>query len=161
MLFELLCSILLALLIGCSFVIIVRPSFSGLLNIEMGMSQIVSLFAICGTGIMILILLIGFVLFWRLSQLALRPRPGIQSTRQPALRRIAITLQLAVSVVFIIAAWVVMMQMHFVSHKDLGFDISRVIHVSGISSIPMDNAATLMSEIATMPQIENYTFAYF
>jgi putative ABC transport system permease protein len=161
MLFELVCSILLALLIGCSFVIIIRPVFSGLLDIEMGMSQLISLFAICGTGIMILILFIGFILFWQLSQLALRPRSEIKSTDQPALRHIAVTLQLAVSVVFIVAALVIMMQMRFVNHKDLGFDSSRVIHVSGISSIPMNKAIDLMSEFTAMPQIENYSFAYF
>jgi putative ABC transport system permease protein len=73
----------------------------------------------------------------------------------------AVALQLAASIVFIVAAWVVMMQMRFVNHKDLGFDSARVIHVAGVSSVPMDKAAALMYEITAMPQIENFTFAYF
>jgi putative ABC transport system permease protein len=74
---------------------------------------------------------------------------------------LAVTLQLAVSVVFIVAALVVMMQMRFVSHKDLGFDSTGVIRLSGLSFVPMNKAAALMHEFSAIPQIESFTFAYF
>jgi putative ABC transport system permease protein len=69
----------------------------------------------------------GLLLFGRLSHLAMRPQSERKTTGQPALRRMAVTLQLAVSVAFIIAAWVVMMQMHFVDRKDVGFNRNGVI----------------------------------
>ncbi|MDR1200105.1 MAG: ABC transporter permease [Tannerellaceae bacterium] len=161
MMFELACAVFLALLPAFFFVIIARPAFSGLLDIGMGMPQLMSLFAVCGTGVMMLMLFIGFMLFWRLSRLAMRPQPERKITGQSTLRRMAVTLQLAVSIVFIVATLVVVMQMRFVNHKDLGFDSSRVIHVAGISSVPGDKAEALMYEITAMPQIESFTFAYF
>lgn len=51
------------------------------------------------------------------------------------LRRMAVTLQLAVSVVFILAASVVMMQMRFVNHKDLGFDRNGIVQLLRISGL--------------------------
>jgi putative ABC transport system permease protein len=161
MMFELACAILPALLSAFFFILLARPAFSGLLDIEMGMPRLTSLFAVCGAGVMALLLFAGFMLFWRLSRLAMRPQPEEKTTGQPALRRMAVALQLVVSIVFIVATLVVMMQMRFVNHKELGFDSGRVIHVAGISSVPMDKAAALMYEITAMPQIENFTFAYF
>jgi putative ABC transport system permease protein len=161
MTFELACAILLALLFAGCFIVVVRPAFSGLLNIEMGAPQLAYLFAVCGTGALALALCAGLILFRQLSRLAMRPQTPPKTTGQPALRRMAVILQLAVSIVFIVAASVVMMQMRFVNQKDLGFDSARVIHVSGISSVPQDKAADLMHEIAAIPQIENFTFADF
>ena len=68
---------------------------------------------------MLLVLLVGSVLFWQLSRLAVRPRAERKTTGQLGLQRVAVTLQLAVSILFIVAAWVVMLQMRFVNHKDL------------------------------------------
>ena len=50
MMFELLCSILLALFLACSFVEIIRPAFAGLLNITMELSQLIQIFVVCGIG---------------------------------------------------------------------------------------------------------------
>ena len=73
----------------------------------------------------------------------------------------AVTFQLTVSVVFIVVALVVMMQMRFVDHKDSGFDNAGIIHLSGFSDVPPDKVAALMHEITAIPQIESFTFAYF
>lgn len=161
MMFELTCSILLALLLGCSFIFVVRPAFSGLLDITMGMSELICLFIVCGISVMVLLLLISFILFWRLSRLAMGHLSKRKTNGQPILRRMAVTLQLAVSVVFIVAALVVMMQMRFVTHKDLGFDRSGIIQLSGFLDLSGNVATALVHELAALPQIEIITDAYF
>lgn len=161
MMFELTSAILLALLPACYFVVIVRPVFSGLLDIEMGMRQVILLFAVCAIGVMALTLLVGFILFWRLSHSSTRPQSEKQVTGQPVLRRVAVTLQLAVSVVFIVAALVVMMQMHFVSQKDLGFDSNGVIQLSGFTDYSGKVQTALVNELAAIPQVESITDASF
>jgi putative ABC transport system permease protein len=162
MMFELTCSIFLALTLAGFLVILTNPLFSGLLGITMGVSQLIYLFVVCGTGIMALILIVGFIPFWRLSRLAMCYLSKIKSSGQPVWRRMAVTLQLAVSVVFIIAALVVMMQMRFVNHKDLGFDSNGIIRLSGASWFTNDNVRTvLLHELASIPQIESVTDTYF
>ncbi|MDR1259452.1 MAG: ABC transporter permease [Tannerellaceae bacterium] len=161
MMFELSCAILLALLPAICFVAIARPAFSGLLDIEIGMPQLILLFAVCGAGVMALTLLIGFIQFRRLSHLAMRPQSERKHEGQPALRRVAVVLQLAVSVVFIVAALVVMMQMRFVNHKDLGFDRSGIIQLSGFTDNTGKVQSALMHELAAIPQIESITDARF
>ena len=47
-------------------------------------------------------------------------------------RRMAVTLQLGISLILIVAALVLMMQMRFVNRKDLGFDSTEVIQLSGL-----------------------------
>jgi len=91
------------------------------------MSQLTHLFVGCGTVVVALILLIGLIPFLRLLRLTMRHLSKRKITGQPALRRMAVTLQLAVSVVFIVAALVVMMQIRFVNRKDLGFDHHNII----------------------------------
>ena len=161
LMFELLCSILLALFLACSFVEIIRPAFAGLLNITMELSQLIQIFVVCGIGLMALILFIGFILFWKLSRLSTSPQLEIRITGKPVLRRMAVTMQLSVSMVFIVAALVVMMQMHFVNQKDLGFDSRGVIQLSGFLDYSGKIQGALERELATIPQIESITQADF
>jgi putative ABC transport system permease protein len=110
---------------------------------------------------MALILFIGFNLFLRLSHLAMSPQSDIKITGKPVLRRMAVTIQLAVSIVFIVAALVVMMQMHFVNHKDLGFDRRGMIQLSGFLDYSGKIQGALEHELATIPQVESITQANF
>lgn len=161
MLFELACSILIAFLLACFLILLVRPAFSGLLDIEIGVSQLVLFFLACSAVLLASILLVGAVAFWRLSRLAMLPASERENTRQPVLRRMAVTLQLAVSVVFILAASVVMMQMRFVNHKDLGFDRNGVVQLSGFQDYSGKVEAALMDKLKAVPQVEILTDAYF
>lgn len=162
MMFEQACAIVLALLSACWFVVVARPAFSGLLDIEMGLLPMILLFVVCGIGVMALMLFISFILFGRLSRLAMRPQSEGKLTGQPpVLRRMAVTLQLAVSVVFIIAALVVMMQMHFVNRKDLGFDRRGIIQLSGFTDYSGKIEAALIQKLSTIPLVESVTDASF
>ena len=162
MMFELACSIIIALMFACYLVIFSCPVFSGLLDIEMGMSTLIQFFSVCATGVLALMLFIGFITFWRLSRMAIQNRSKTKTTAQPVLRRMAVILQLAVSIIFLVAAMVVMMQMRFVNHKDLGFDSNRIIQLSGLSFYDDDDMrAVLKNELASIPQIVNITDAQF
>ena len=161
MIFELVCVIFLALLFAGCFVVLVQPLFSGLLNITMELKRLMLQFVVCGTGVMILILLVGTVPLWRLSRSAMRDLSKGKSTGQPVFRRAAVALQLAVSVVFIVVAGVVMMQLHFISRKDLGFDRHGIIQLTGMSYFGNKLQTALMHELTANPQIENITFTDF
>lgn len=162
MLFELGCTVLLSLLLGGCFTIIACPSFSGLLNLSIKWPELIRLFALCGVGVWLLMVLIGFIIFWRLSHLAIQPISKSKTNGQSVLRRIAVTLQLAVSVVFIIAAWVVMLQIRFVNHKDMGFNRNGIIQINGLPPYMERNLRTsLITELTAIPQIQNITTSNF
>jgi putative ABC transport system permease protein len=161
MLFELSCSILPALLLACSFVVIVSPLFSGLLGMAMETSQLTPLFVVCGAGVALLMLL-GFILFWRLSRFAGRPRSEIQTIRQSALQRMTVILQLSVCVVFIVAALVVMLQIRFMNRKDIGFDRSGIVQLSGLlPRIKKSVRTDLIRELKAIPQILDVSTSNF
>ena len=162
MFFELFCWILLSIALAGVIVVLVYPLFSGLLNLSLGMSHVVGLFLVCGLGLILLLLLVSVIPFRRLSRLAESALSVQQSAGQPVLRRVAVVLQLAVSIVFIVAALVVMMQMRFVNHKDLGFDRDGIVYLSGMNLFMDRNvSASLRSELAATPQVESVTDTYF
>ena len=161
MIFELVCIILLGLMLACCFVVTTRPVFSGLFNITIEMSQLIYLFMVCGICVLALALFVGFILFLRLSRSALRYRAKERPTGQFVWRRLAVTVQLSVSVVFIVAALVVMMQMRFVNRKDLGFDRSGIIQLSGLNFTTGQHVLTALKQaFAAIPQIENFTTTF-
>ncbi|MDH6303504.1 putative ABC transport system permease protein [Parabacteroides sp. PF5-5] len=162
MLFELTCSILLALLIGGCLVLFARPVFSKLLDLAIERWPLIQLFIICGVSVTVLVLSLGFIIFWRLKHLALQPLSKGKTTGKPLLKGIAVTLQLAVSIVFIIATLVVMMQIQFVNHKDLGFNRSGTIQLHGLPPYMQNNVRTaLIQELQTIPQIRNISRSNF
>ena len=162
MMFELACSILLTMALACCFVVLASPVFSSLLDITIGMSQLLRLFAVCGIWVMLLVPVIGFIPFWRFSRLVMCNLIKGKSTGQPLMRRMAVvTLQLAVSVIFIIAALVVMMQIRFVNSKDLGFDRSGIIQLSASPMAMEFHGIALMHQLAAIPQVESITTTLF
>jgi len=163
MMFELTCAISLALFLACFLVILIRPMFSELLGIAIEISWLIQLFVVCGISVVALMLFISLIPFWRLSRLAIRRLPERKVTgRQSVLQHTAVTMQLAVSVVFIIATLVIIMQIRFVNHKHLGFDHSGIIQLSGLPPYMRTNIRTaLIHELEAIPQIENITTSNF
>ncbi|MDF9828974.1 ABC transporter permease [Parabacteroides sp. PF5-6] len=162
MLFELGCTVLLAFVLGGCLVIVVRPLFSRLLDLAMEMPELIRLFVWCAIGVITVMLWIGWLTFWRLSHLALQPLSKGKTVRGPLLRRMAVVLQLAVSMVFLVAASVVMKQMRFADQKDLGFNRSGIIQLHGLSS-HMENRlrVPLLEALETIPQIEKIATSIF
>jgi putative ABC transport system permease protein len=161
MIFEMTFSLILSLAFTCSFVLLLRPTFSGLLDITIPISKLIYFFVLCGTGVMVLMLFAGMILFWWLSRLAIRNLSKRNTSGQSGLRRIAVSMQLAVSIVFIVASLVVMLQMRIINHKDLGFDHKGIIQLSGPQGPLSLYREVLMNELAAIPQIESITATAF
>ena len=162
MLVELSCVTLLALALAFGLVVAVRPALGDLLDISVAMNRLTSLFMLCGVSVTGLMLLSATFPLWRLSRMALHQTSKKITAGQPALRRLAVSMQLAVSIVFIVSACVVMMQLRFVNRKDLGFDRHGVIQLTGTQGVTGDDKwAALMRELETFPQTESIASSDF
>jgi putative ABC transport system permease protein len=162
MTFELACAILPALLLAGCLVVLARPAFSGLLEMEINLGRLLRLFAVCATAATGLTLFAGAIAFRRLSRLATRTSSRVKPAGQPALRPAAVVLQLAVSMALLVATSVVMMQMHFVGRSDLGFDRRGIVQLSGLLPQIRKNLRTaLIRELEAIPQIESIAASAF
>ena len=153
MLFELSCSLLLVLLLGAFALFLIRPLFTGLLGISIPAPLFIDVFLFCALGIVALALLISAIPCRRLIGWIAGNLSERKTTRQTLLQQVAVSLQLAVSIVFIVAVSIIMMQMHFVSRKDLGFDRNGIIQLYSTESKLENNREALMHELETIPDI--------
>ena len=76
-------------------------------------------------------------------------------------KTMAVTLQLMISILFIVASLVVMEQMRFVNQKDLGFDPKGLIQLSGFVDVSGKIESTLMQELSALPQVKSFTDTNF
>ncbi len=158
---ELGCSVIADLLIAAIFVIQVKPLFTRWLEIDLEITRLMSLFAWVGIAILLLLQLTGLLFFGRLSHTATVSLVPKETVRPLLLRRMAVTLQLIISILFIVASLVVMEQMRFVSQKDLGFDQRGLIQLSGFVDVSGKIESTLMQELSTIPQVKSFTDTNF
>lgn len=63
LLFELLCSTLIAVVVGACLIALIFPTFSKLLNISIATSVLIPIFLVCGLTIVIINTIIGYILF--------------------------------------------------------------------------------------------------
>lgn len=159
--FELVGVLLLAMVFAGCFILFSRSLFTHLLNIEMGLSPLMSLFGICALGVIAVVLLAGLIPIWRLSRLASRHLATGKSISRSLMRRVAVSLQLTVSVVFLVATGIVAMQMRFVNQKYLGFDPRRIVQLSGPFTTMFSHSKAITSQLEKMPQIDIFSGTYF
>lgn len=157
---ELFCSAGIAILVGAVLVLCICPVFSRLLSIEISPVQVAFWFALCGLGIIVVVLLLGWGLFWRLVRVSISPFFK-QRKEQPVYKRIAVTLQLFVSIVFIVASLVVMRQMNYVHQKDLGLNCENLIQLSGFLDYSGKIEDKLINELHRIPTILEISDASF
>lgn len=162
LMFELGCSVALALLASLYFVLVIRTPFASLLNIQIEVNSLLCLFAICSLAIILIIGIFSFFIFRNLIHFAIRPISQRETTKhQSLIKKTAIVSQLAISITFIVATGVVTMQMHFINQKDLGFDRHGIIQLTGFQDYSGKVESTLKDKLATIPQIESITDASF
>ncbi len=161
MMVELACAILLALLLASCLIALVRPAFSSLLDMVMETSRLINQFVVCGTLVMMLMLLTGIIPLWRLCRSASHDLAKGWPVGQPVLRRVAVILQLTISMMFIVATLVVMLQLRYVNRKDLGFDRHNVMQLSVSGWIGGEKWTAIKSQLAVIPQITDFTEASF
>ena len=119
---ELGCSVLASLLVALIFIVQVKPLFARWLEIDLEMGRFLFLFAGAGIGTFLILQCAGLVFFGQFSHTATTSLVPKETVKPLLLRRMAVTLQLMISILFIVASLVVMEQMRFVNQKDLGFD---------------------------------------
>lgn len=162
MMFELTCTVLLALVLGCFLVFLTFPLFSELLGIKMPPSLLLNFFLVCGVSMMLLIQFISLILCWGVSRWIMRSLTERKTVGQPVLQRTAVALQLAVSMIFIVTAFVIMRQMHFVNQKDLGFDKGRIIQLYSPNEMKLDDhQEALRQRLEAIPQIMHISATTF
>ncbi len=159
LIFELVCSVLAAVGVAACLLALLLPEFSRLLDISLAAS-VWKLFGLCGIGILILVCAVGYVLSWKLVRTAVSPYSK-QHRYQPVYKRIAVSLQLFVSIVFIIASLVVMRQMNYVNQKDLGFESNDLLQLTGFVDYAGTLETKLINELKSVPQITAVSDADF
>ena len=136
---ELGCSVLASLLVALIFIVQVKPLFARWLEIDLEMGRFLFLFAGVGIGTFLILQCAGLVFFGQFSHTATTSLVPKETVKPLLLRRMAVTLQLIISILFIVASLVVMEQMRFVNQKDLGFDPKGLIQLSGFVDVSREN----------------------
>lgn len=150
--------LLMVLLLAAFFVIVVCPIFSHFLGLKIELGLLIELFTVCGVGVLGLAWIVGFFFFERLSRSALAFRSKEIISGRLSLQSWVVTLQLVVSIVFVIATSVVLLQMRFIGDKDLGFNRKGLLCLSGISPFRIgDTRMALRDCLDAIPQIEKVT----
>lgn len=154
---ELGCSVLASLLVALIFIVQVKPLFARWLEIDLEMGRFLFLFAGVGIGTFLILQCTGLVFFGQFSHTATTSLVPKETVKPLLLRRMAVTLQLMISILFIVASLVVMEQMRFVNQKDLGFDPKGLIQLSGFVDVSGKIESTLMQELSALPQVKSFT----
>ena len=92
MLFELSCSVLLALAIGGWLLLVTFPLFTGLLGLTMPKMLMLRFFGICSGSMIALILLVSLIPCWRLVRSIEGSLSERRAPKQPVLQRMAVSL---------------------------------------------------------------------
>ncbi|KPK87073.1 hypothetical protein AMJ80_12695 [bacterium SM23_31] len=80
-------------------------------------------------------------------------------SRRHHFKNILVVFQYAVSVFFIIGTIITYNQMHFILHKDLGFDREQILNISLSEKLSKDQLETIKYRIAENPDIANVTYS--
>jgi len=154
--------VLLAVLFCCFFLIITSSISSTHLSIVIDLSKLIMIFSICIITMLLIMVLIGFLLAYRLSRLAVKQGVEINKVRQSKMQHMVVNIQLSISIVFIVSTLVVSMQMHFINNKDLGFNQDDILYLSNLDPFINNSERTaLLNELRSIPQIKNITDANF
>jgi putative ABC transport system permease protein len=103
----------------------------------------------------------AFVMSSFLPALALKNQVYLNSTqsRTAFLRQTLITFQFAFAQVLIIATIVVISQINFMTHRDLGFDKEAIIHFHAPGFERPEKRFTLKNELESIPEIDNISLS--
>ena len=161
MLFEIGCLTLVALLF-CGLIIVDACRLcSRVAGFEVETGETLLLFAQCGSGLLVIMLLAALPLVWRRASHAFGPQQATVNQQSDA-QRIAVASQLAVSIVFLMATAVVSLQTRYVSQKDPGFDREGILSLVGLYPFLDDQTHTaLRAELNALPQLVSITDTYF
>ncbi len=158
---ELGCSVIISLLVALIFVVQGKPLFVRWLDIDLEMGRLMLLFADVGIGAFLILQCAGLLFIGRFSHVATASLVPQETVKSLLPRRMAVALQLMISLLFIVASLVVMEQMRFVSQKEVGFDPKGLLRLSGFVDVSGRIESALMRELEALPQVESFTDTNF
>jgi ABC-type antimicrobial peptide transport system permease subunit len=149
---EYLSILLISFLLGLLFIHIFLPAFRKLSGIDLPLSSIYCETVIYTGSIMALSLVVFFILIALFKKQTLHE--SINKAKKNVLRHLSIIVQLVISIGFIFCTVVMMKQIHFLHHTDLGVDFRNTAIVD-IYDIP--DRKILENQIKQIPGVEDAT----
>jgi ABC-type antimicrobial peptide transport system permease subunit len=160
---EFLSLLLLALLASLLFVRLTLRPFQELSNIYMDLSEIY-LETCSYFGLVILLALLVFALLLALFQKQSLNR-SFQQRNKNSFRNVLVVSQLIISIGFIFCTTVMIKQIYFLHHTDLGFEyknrVSIVAFVSPKNAESIDKKEVLVSQLKQIPEITEVIYNYW
>lgn len=156
MLFEMFFLLFISLLISCCFVAFAYPVIFDLLSIEERVTKLIIVFVSCWILIIILVLFVSLISFSQLVNLVAKNSSKRNIIKSPVLRHIAVTLQLIVSIILIVSSGVVLLQIQYANHKEMGFRHTGIIQLYGLPPYMKTSIrAALIREIEAIPHVKS------
>lgn len=161
MLTELFTALFIIALLSFLLVVIIRPFLINLLEIDISVWSMFKLQLLVLLMTYVLILLISIAVYFFISSRAILPFSGQSATSQLMLKRLAITMQLIVSILLAVVSVVMFKQMNFVSHKDLGFPSNEIVMLKGFQDYSGGVERKLINGIKQLPQVKDISDSFF
>lgn len=161
MMFEQTAFASIALLLGGYLIFLFMPSLANLLNIPVNTPLLLRFFIFSSLSVILCLIFMSIVPYWNLIRVVKSDLSIKKTSKQTSLQRIALSLQLAVCIVFIVSVSVIMIQIHYVSRKDLGFNLNGVIQLYSTNAKLENDKSALMQKLESMPKIVNITTTSF
>ena len=161
MMFEQTAFASIALLLGGYLIFLFMPSLANLLNIPVNTPLLLRFFIFSSLSVILCLIFMSIVPYWNLIRVVKSDLSIKKTSKQTSLQRIALSLQLAVCIVFIVSVSVIMIQIHYVSRKDLGFNLNGVIQLYSTNAKLENDKPALMQKLESMPKIVNITTTSF
>lgn len=151
MMFEQTAFASIALLLGGYLIFLFMPSLANLLNIPVNTPLLLRFFIFSSLSVILCLIFMSIVPYWNLIRVVKSDLSIKKTSKQTSLQRIALSLQLAVCIVFIVSVSVIMIQIHYVSRKDLGFNLNGVIQLYSTNAKLENDKSALMQKLESMP----------
>jgi putative ABC transport system permease protein len=82
-----------------------------------------------------------------------------KGTRNASLRSVLVVFQFTTSIILIIGTLVIYKQMHFILHKNVGFDKDQVMIIQGTNTMSDANVRTFRDALARLPQASSVSIS--
>ena len=160
LLVELLITMTIAFCLSLFLLFLISPYFKNLLEIKDSTSDLLKLSFCCFLAVAFAVFAIGLVLFLHFIKESLSITM-IQSDHSAKFRKMAVSIQLFSSITFIVIALIMMRQMDFLIHKDLGFESKGLIRLSGFVDYSGAVEEKLVERINSIPSVLSISDANF
>lgn len=155
--------VLFAVILGMTIVVWLLPIFSNFIEIDLrlgGLLAVENLGILLG-GIFIIGSLTGLypaLVLSAFSPLSVLKKQFFGRMNDALFRKILVTVQFVVSIGMIIATVVVMQQLNFIRHKDLGYNREQVLAVEFDGETPIQDRRVLLQQVRQLSYIEEASF---